>query len=206
MGDSGIAGDSRRALTGRLEETMARTAPIPAGQPRDAARTAAGQVLTLAVGEVVAVQVAASVTLAALLWPLIPAARAVAGLAGTLGQRLPLRPPPEREAGGPAGVVVVVPGSGGGAGRAAAAPGGRRGAVRAAGPVTLGVEEEFVLLDPSATWPASRTGTTSPRREKEVFVRRGFGVGPGYWAGRPDKAFCVPAGGRNRRTNASRGR
>ena len=40
-----------------------------------------------------------------------------------------------------------MPGSGG-AGRAATAP-GRRGAVRAAGAVTLGVEEEFVLLDPS---------------------------------------------------------
>jgi carboxylate-amine ligase len=36
----------------------------------------------------------------------------------------------------------------GGAGRAATVP-GRRGAVRAAGAVTLGVEEEFVLLDPS---------------------------------------------------------
>ncbi len=40
-----------------------------------------------------------------------------------------------------------MPGSGG-AGRAATAP-GRRGAVRAAGAVTLGVEEEFVLLDPA---------------------------------------------------------
>ena len=41
----------------------------------------------------------------------------------------------------------MVPGSGG-AGRAVAVPGGRRGAVRAAGVITVGVEEEFVLLDP----------------------------------------------------------
>ncbi len=41
-----------------------------------------------------------------------------------------------------------MPGSGG-AGRAAAVPGGAPGAVRAAAAVTLGVEEEFVLLDPS---------------------------------------------------------
>ena len=80
--------------------------------------------------------------------PLIPAACAVAGLAGALGQRLPLRPLPEQEASAPAEVVVVMPGSGG-AGRAAAVPGGRRAAVRAAAAVTLGVEEEFVLLDPS---------------------------------------------------------
>ena len=37
----------------------------------------------------------------------------------------------------------------GGAGRAATVPGGPRGAVRAAGAITLGVEEELVLLDPS---------------------------------------------------------
>ena len=37
----------------------------------------------------------------------------------------------------------------GGAGRAATVPGGPPGAVRAAGAITLGVEEEFVLLDPS---------------------------------------------------------
>ena len=36
-----------------------------------------------------------------------------------------------------------------GAGRAAKVPGGPPGAVRAAGAITLGVEEEFVLLDPS---------------------------------------------------------
>ena len=41
-----------------------------------------------------------------------------------------------------------MPGSAG-AGRGATVPGGRPGAVRAAGAVTLGVEEEFVLLDPS---------------------------------------------------------
>ena len=41
-----------------------------------------------------------------------------------------------------------MPGSGG-AGRAATVPGGPPGAVRAAGAITLGVEEEFVLLDPS---------------------------------------------------------
>ena len=57
---------------------MAQTLPIPAGQPLDATRTAAGQVVTLAGAEAVAVQ-AASITVAALLWPLIPAARAVVG-------------------------------------------------------------------------------------------------------------------------------
>ena len=87
-------------------------------------------------------QVAASITLAALLWPLIPAAHAVAGLASALGQWLPIRPLPEQQ------VVVVMPGPGG-AGRAAKVPGGGRGAVREAGAITLGVEEEFVLLDPS---------------------------------------------------------
>jgi len=119
---------------------MAQTLPTPAGQPPDATRTAAGQVVTLAAAEVVAVQAAASLTLAALLWPLIPAAHAVAGLASALGQRLPLRPLPDQQA-------VVMPGPGG-AGRAATVPGGPPGTVRAAGPVTLGVEEEFVLLDP----------------------------------------------------------
>ena len=96
----------------------------------------------LAGAEAVAVQVAASITLAALVWPLIPAARAVAGLASALGQQLPLRPLPEQQ------VVVVTAGSGG-ARRAATVPGGAPGAVRAAGAITLGVEEEFVLLDPS---------------------------------------------------------
>ena len=120
---------------------MPRTLPIPAGQPPAATRKAAGQVVTLAGVQVVAVQAAASITLAALLWPLIPAAHAVAGLASALGQRLPLRPLPEQQ-------VVVMPGSGG-AGRAAPVPGGPSGAVRAAGAITLGVEEEFVLLDPS---------------------------------------------------------
>ena len=112
---------------------MAWTPPTPAGQPLDAAREAAGQVLTLASAQAVAVQAAASLTLAALLWPLIPAARAVAGLTSAPGQRRPLRPLPDQH-------VVVMPGSGG-AGRAAT--------VRAASPVTLGVEEEFVLLDPA---------------------------------------------------------
>ena len=120
---------------------MAQTLPIPAGQPLEATRKAAGQVVTLAGAEAVAVQAAASITLAALLWPLIPAARAVAGLASALGQRLPLCPLPEQQ-------VVVMPGSGG-AGRAARVPVGAPGAVRAAGAITLGVEEEFVLLDPS---------------------------------------------------------
>ena len=120
---------------------MAQTVPISTGQPLDATWKAAEQVVTLAGAEVVAVQVAASITLAALLWPLIPAVHAVAGLASVLGQRLPLHPLPEQQ-------VVVMPGSGG-AGRAATVPGGPPGAVRAAGPVTLGVEEEFVLLDPS---------------------------------------------------------
>ena len=105
---------------------MAQAPPIPAGQPLDATRKAAGQVVTLAGAEVVAVQVAASITLAALLWPPISAAHAVAGLASALGQWLPLRPLPEQQ------VVVVMPGSGG-AGRGAKVPVGRRGAVRAAG-------------------------------------------------------------------------
>ena len=121
---------------------MAQTLPIPAGQPLEATRKAAGQVVTLAGAEAVAVQAAASLTLAALLWPLIPAARAVAGLASALGPWLPLRPLPEQQ------VVVVTPGPGG-AGRAATVPGGPPGAVRAAAAITLGVEEEFVLLDPS---------------------------------------------------------
>ena len=121
---------------------MAQTLLIPAGQPLEATWKAAGQVVTLACAEAVAVQAAASITLAALLWPLIPAARAMAGLASALDPWLPLRPLPEQQA------VAVTPGSGG-AGRAATVPGGRPGAVRAAGAITLGVEEEFVLLDPS---------------------------------------------------------
>ena len=120
---------------------MARTRPISTEQPLDATRKAAEQVVTLA-AEAVAVQAAASITLAALLWPLIPAAHAVAGLASALGQWLPLRPLPEQQ------VVVVMPGSGG-AGRAATVPVSPSGTVRAAGAITLGVEEEFVLLDPS---------------------------------------------------------
>ena len=115
--------------------------PIPAGHPLEATRKAAGQVVTLAGAEAVAVQAAASITLAALLWPLIPAARAMASLASALGPWLPLRPLPEQQ-------VVVMPGSGGAA-RGATVPGGPPGAVRAAGAITLGVEEEFVLLDPS---------------------------------------------------------
>ena len=105
---------------------MAQTLPIPAGQPLDATRTAAGQVVTLACAEAVAVQAAASITLAALLWPLIPAAHAMADLADALDQWRPLCPLPEQEASAPAKVVVVTPGSGG-AGRAATVPGGRRG-------------------------------------------------------------------------------
>ena len=120
---------------------MARTLPIPAGQPLDAARKAAGQVVTLAGAEAVAVQAAAAITLAALLWPLIPAARAVAGLASALGPWLPLRPLPDQQG-------MVRPGSGG-AGRPATVPGGRPGAGRAAGAITLGVEEESVLDPPT---------------------------------------------------------
>ena len=137
-----LAGDSRRVLTGRKDQTMAQTPPIPAGRPLDAARTAAGQLLTLAGAQVVAVQTTASITVAALLWPLIPAAHAVAGLASVLGQRLPLRPLPERQA------AAVMPGSSC-AGCAATVPGGPPGTVRTAAAITLGVEEEFVLLDPS---------------------------------------------------------
>ena len=127
---------------------MARTLPISTEQPLDAARKAAGHVVTLAGAEAMAVQAAASITLAALLWPSISTAHAVAGLASALGQQLPLRPLPEQQ------VVVVMPGSGG-AGRGAKAPSGPSGAVRAAGAITLGVEEEFVLLDPA-------TGDTVP--------------------------------------------
>ncbi len=119
---------------------MAQTLPIPAGQP-DATRKAAGQVVMLACAEAVAVQAAASITVAALVWPLIPAARAMGGLASALGPWLPLRPLPEQQ-------VLVMPGSGG-ARRAATVPGGPPGVVRAAGAITLGVEEEFLLLDPS---------------------------------------------------------
>jgi len=117
---------------------MTPTVPVQAGQPLEETRKAAGQAVTLAVAEVAAVQAAASVMLAALLWPLIPAARAVAGLASVLGQQRPL---PEQQ-------VVVMPGSGG-AGRAATEPGGAPGVMRAVAAITLGVEEEFVLLDPS---------------------------------------------------------
>ena len=99
---------------------MAQTLPIPAEQALDATRKAAGQVVTLADAPAVAMQVAASITLAALLWPLIPAAHAMVGLASALGQQLPLRPLPEQQ------VVVVTRGSGG-AGRAATVPGGPPG-------------------------------------------------------------------------------
>jgi glutamate---cysteine ligase / carboxylate-amine ligase len=122
---------------------MAPTLPIPAEQPLDAAWKAAGQVGAEAVAvQAVAVQAAASFTWAVLLWPPVSAARAVAGLAGALGPWLPPRPLPDQP------VVVVTPGSGD-AGRGARVPGGRPGAVRAAGAITVGVEEEFVLLDPS---------------------------------------------------------
>jgi glutamate---cysteine ligase / carboxylate-amine ligase len=124
---------------------MAQTPPTRAGQPLDAARKAAGHVVTLAGAQAVAVQAAASFTLAALLWPLVPAARAAVGLAGALGQRRPLRRLPAQQ-------VLLMPGPGG-AGRAATVPGGPPRAVRAAGAITLGVEEEFVLLDPSTGAP-----------------------------------------------------
>lgn len=45
-------------------------------------------------------------------------------------------------------MVVVMPRRGD-AGRGAAAPGSPSGAVCAAGGITVGVEEEFVLLDPA---------------------------------------------------------
>ena len=109
-----MAGDSRRVLNDRKDETMARTSPIPPEQPPDATGKAAGQVVTLAGAQAMAVQAAASITLAAL--PLIPPAQAVAGQASALGQRLPLHPLPEQQ-------VVVMPGSGR-AGRAATVPGG----------------------------------------------------------------------------------
>ena len=85
-------------LNDRKDETMAQTLPIPGGQPLDATQKAAGQVVTLAGAEAVAVQAAASITLAALLWPLIPAARAMAGLAARWahGCRYGRAPPPGR--------------------------------------------------------------------------------------------------------------
>jgi len=46
--DSRLAGDSRRVLNDRKDQTMARSVPIPAGQPLDATRKTAGQVVTLA--------------------------------------------------------------------------------------------------------------------------------------------------------------
>ena len=143
-----LAADSRRVLNDRKDETMAPTPPIPAEQPLDAAWKAAGQAGAEAVAvqavavQAVAVQAAASLTRAALLWPPVPAARAMVGLASALGPWLPPRPLPDQQ------VVVVRPGSGE-AERAATVPGSASGAVRAAGAITLGVEEEFVLLDPS---------------------------------------------------------
>ena len=121
---------------------MARTLPISTGQPLDATRKAAGQVVALAGAEAVAVQAAASFTRAAVLWPPVAAAHAMVGLASALGPWLPPRPLPDQQ------MVVVMPGSGG-ARRGAKVPGGRSGAVRAAAAITVGVEEEFVLLDPS---------------------------------------------------------
>ncbi|MGO9782635.1 MAG: glutamate--cysteine ligase [Streptosporangiaceae bacterium] len=122
---------------------MPRTLPIPAEQPLDAAWKAAGQVGAEAVAvQAVAMRAAASITLAAVLWPSISAAHAVAGVASALGPWLPPRPLPEQQ------VVVAMPGSGGAA-RGAKLPGGPSGAARAAAAITLGIEEEFVLLDPS---------------------------------------------------------
>ena len=97
---------------------MARTLPISTEQPLDATRTAAGQVVTLADAQAAAVQAAASLTLAALLWPLIPAAGAVA----LLGERAG----PAATAPGAAGRSGGTPGPGG-AGRAATVPGGPPG-------------------------------------------------------------------------------
>ena len=77
---------------------------------------------------------------------------------------------------------MVRPGSGG-AGRPAKVPGGRPGAVRAAGAITLGVEEEFVLLDPS-------TGATVLAGPELV---RMLGGEPGSAAG----ADAVPGGDRH---------
>jgi hypothetical protein len=68
---------------------MGRTVPISAGQPPDTTRTAAGQVVTLAAAQAAAMQAAASLTLAALLRPLIPAARAGRRPASAPGQWLP---------------------------------------------------------------------------------------------------------------------
>ena len=133
-------GTPRRVLTGRKDETMAQALPIPAGQPLDATRKAAGQVVTLACAEAVAVQAAASLTLAALLWPLIPAARAIAGLASALGQAA-ATPAPGTAGRGKARIGrcrtgrdgARRPGGGGARGRRDHAGGG--GGVRAPGPV-----------------------------------------------------------------------
>ena len=133
---------------------MARTRPIPAEQPLDAAWKAAGQVVTL--------------RQAPRRWPCRrwPCRRQPPSRwPQCCGRR---SPQPTQWSAWPARWAhgcrcarsrtsrwsVVMPGSGG-AGRGAKVPGGPSGAVRAAGAITLGVEEEFVLLDPS-------TGVTVP--------------------------------------------
>ena len=165
---------------------MARTPPIPAQQPPDATRTAAGHVAAVAAVQA-AVQAAVSVTLAALVWPLIPAARAAGGLASALDQRPLLRPLPEQQ-------VLVRPGPGG-ARRAATVPGGPPGTGRAVGPLTLGVEEEFVLLDPATG--ARRAGRPRPGAD----ARRGTGGAAGVDAvpgGDRDRGVHQPGRGRPR--------
>ena len=120
---------------------MTRTAPIPAGQPPDATRTRsranrhagrrpgggrAGGSLRHAGRTAVAAD------------PRSPRSRRPGQRAGPAA---PATPAPGAAGRGDAGS--------GGAGRAATIPSGPPGAVRAGGAITLGVEEEFLLLDPS---------------------------------------------------------
>ena len=153
---------------------MAQALPIPAGQPLEATRTAAGQVVTRAGAEAVAVQAAGSITVAALLWPLIPAARAMAGLASALGPWLPLRSLPEQQ-------VVVMPGSGG-AGQGATVPDGAPGAVRAADAITLAQPREALVDELArdarcAAGGAGGAGASAPDRGRPAQWRRWTGPG-----------------------------
>ena len=137
-GVSRIVGDSRRVLSDRKDATMAQTVPIPAGQPLDATRTAAEQVLTLrrrgggrAGGS-------------------LPHAGRTAVAADP---RSPRNGRPGQRA-GPAAAATPAPGAAGcGHARIGRCRTGRDGAwgapgaARAAAAITLRVEEEFVLLD-----------------------------------------------------------
>ena len=172
--DSRTAGDSRRVLNDRKDQTMAQTLPISAEQPLDATRTAAGQVVTLAGAQAVAVQAAASITLAALLWPLIPAAHAVAGLASALGKA----------------AATPAPGTAGrGNARIGRCRTGRDGARRPAGGGARGRRDHA----------GGRGGVRAPgpvhRRHRAGRPRAGADARRG--AGDPAGADAVPGGDRN---------